>query len=316
MAGSKKKIEADWDRNRIKHALHLPGWIFKVGNEALLRNSGKPVLVSEYQKEMKGEIFCPECTCPLFRSPEEVEANKSGRNAYYAHRRNIKTECGLRTKQAEGKKYLTEEEASQAVVDGKLVIVTGFLKEKPVSPDKEANEYDQTAVEDEQGEISEVAIGRHRGEKFNLPGTLTTVRGLCTKFDENLYRYYVFPEQQHAQLLVDALRNVSPLSSTTQSPILGYGRIVSIWDPGKSPQSTRFVKLAFTAKGGYGDFSIMISQREADLHDLNTQSIGRFAIFYGKISVNGSGLSVKNIGWGEVALLPKKYENYLSGSLR
>lgn len=311
MAGS-KKIGADWDRNRIKHALHLPGWIFKVTNESVLRRTGKPVLVSEYQKEMKGEIFCPECTCPLFRSPVEVEANKNGRNAYYAHRRNIKTECGLRTKPAEGKKYLTEEEASQAIVDGKLVIVKGFLKEKPVSPDKEAKEYDQTAVEDEQGEVSEVAIGRHRGERFNLPSTLTTVRGLCTNFDQNLYRYYVFPEQQHAQLLFDALRNVSTLDSITNSPVLGYGRIVSIWEPGKYPQSTRFVKLAFKAKNGYGDFSIMISQREADLHDLNTQSIGRFAIFYGKISVNGGGLSVKNIGWGEVALLPTKYDEYLS----
>ena len=306
-----KKIDTDWDRNRIKHALHLAGWIFRVGNESVLRGSGKPVLVSEYEKEMKGQIFCPECTCPLFRSPEEVEANKSGRNAYYAHRRNIKTDCGLRTKPAEGKKYLTEEEASQAIVDGKLVIVKGFLKEKPVSPDKEAVVYDQTSVEDEQGEVSEVAIGRHRGEKFNLPSTLTSVRGLCIKFDENLYKYYVFPEKQNAQLLSDALRNVTTLSSITDTPILGYGRIVSIWEPGKYPQSTRFVKLAFKAKGGFGDFSIMISQREADLHDLNTQSIGRFAFFYGKISINGGGLSVKNIGWGEVALLPPKYEKYL-----
>lgn len=312
MAGNKEKIDSDWNRNRIRHALHLPGWVFNVGNESVLRSSGKPVLVSEYQGEMKGEIFCPECTCPLFRSPQEVESNRRGRNAFYAHGRNIKTECGLRTKQAEGKKYITEEEAMQAVVDGKLVIVKGFLKEKPISPDKEAKEYDQTTVEDEQGEVSEVAIGRHRGEKFNLPSNLTTVRGLCRNFDESLYKYYVFPEMQHAQLLADALRNVTTLASTTDSPVLGYGRIVSIWDPGRHPHNIRFIKLAFEAKGGYGDFSIMISQREADLHDLNTQSIGRFAIFYGTISVNGGGLSVKNLGWGEVALLPTKYEKYLS----
>jgi hypothetical protein len=261
---------------------------------------------------MKGSIFCPECCCPLFRSPELNEADKSGRNAYYAHRRNIKTECGLRTKQAEGKKYLTEEEAAQAIVDGKLVIVKGFLKEKPVSPDKEAKEYDQTAVEDESGAVSEVAIGRHRGEKFNLPSNLETIRGLCRNFDENLYKYYVFPDRQHAQLLIDALRNVTTLSSTTDGPILGYGRIVSIWEPGRRPESTRFVKLAFEAKNGYGDFSIMIPQRLADQHDLNTQSIGRVAIFNGSISVNGGGLSVKNIGWGEVALLPIKYEKHLS----
>jgi hypothetical protein len=308
--GSGKKAQ-NWASNRIKHALHLPGWVFRQDREATLRANGRPVLVSEYQPEMKGALFCPECCCPLFRSPEKEEANKKGKNAYYAHRRNIVTECGLRTNKAEGKKYLTEEEAAQAIADGKLVIVKGFLKDKPVSPDKEAEVYNQTAVEDEQGEVSEVAIGRHRGEKFNLPSTLTTVRGLCTKFDENLYKYYVFPEKQHAQLLLDALRNVTTLVSTTESPILGYGRIVSIYEPGKRPQSTRFVKLAFEAKGGYGDFSVMISQHEADLHNLNTQSIDRFAIFYGKISVNGGGLSVKNIGWGEVALLPTKYEKFL-----
>lgn len=311
MAGRKIKIDADWDRNRIRHALHLPGWVFNSGTESVLRRSGKPVLVSEYQREMKGGIFCPECTCPLFRSPEEVEANKSGRNAYYAHRRNIKTECGLRTKQAEGKRYINEEEAAQAILDGKLVIVKGFLKEKPVSPDKETKEYDQTAVEDELGEVSEVSIGRHRGEKFNLPSNITTVRGLCRNFNENLYKYYVLPGMQHAQLLADALRNVITLDSTTDNPILGYGRIVSIWEPGKYPHSTRFVKLAFKPKEGYGDFSILISQREADLHDLNNQSIGRFAIFYGGISKNGTGLGVKNIGWGEVALLPEKYDKYL-----
>lgn len=312
MADGAGKKSQSWESNRIKHALHLPGWEFNPSNESVLKASGAPVLVSEYQTEMKGHIFCPECCCPLFRSPEASEANKAGRNAFYAHRRNIKTKCGLRTKQAEGKKYETEEEAAQAIVDGKLVIVKGFLKDKPVSPDKLPGVYDQTLVEDEHGEVSEVAITRHRGKKFNLPSTLSTVRGLCTNFDENLYKYYVFPEKQHAQLLVDALRDVTTLNGTTDSPIRGYGRIVSIWEPGKRPESTRFVKLAFEPKEGYGDFSIMISQQDAEAHRLNTKTIGRYAIFYGRISVNGGGLSVKNIGWGEVALVPEKYEKYLA----
>ncbi|MBF4211179.1 hypothetical protein EI533_26140 [Pseudomonas donghuensis] len=311
MADGAGKKGQNWESNRIKHALHLPGWKFNIDSESVLKGTGKKVLVSEYQSEMKGDIFCPKCCCPLFRSPEKKEVNKGGRNAFYGHRKNIKTVCELRTKPAVGKKYLTEEEAAQAIVEGKLVVVKGFRKDKPESPEKGSGVYDQTAVEDEQGEVSEVAISRHRGKKFNLPSVLTTVRGLCNNFDENLYKYYLFPEKQHAQLLVDALRDVTTLSSTTDGPILGYGRIVSIYEPGKYPHSTRFVKLAFEAKEGYGDFSIMIPQQLADQRDLNTQSIGKFAIFYGSISVSGGGLSVKNIGWGEVSLLPAKYEKYL-----
>lgn len=309
MADGAAKVQG-FGSNRIKHALHLPGWIFGQDSGLRLKGTGRPVLVSEYQPEMKGKIFCPECSCPLFRSPEDDDADKGGRNAYYAHRRNIKTKCGLRTKQAVGKKYLTEEEAAQAIVDGKLVIVHSFMKDRPVSPDKEMEEYDQTAVEDEQGEVTEVPIARHRGKTFKLPSSVTSVFGLCRKFDENLYKYYVFPEAQHAQLLVDALRDVSILAETTNLPILGYGRIVGVFEPGKYPTSTRFVKLDFKSKGGHKDFSVMLSQKDADLRELTIKNLGRVVIFYGRISDNGPGLSVKYPSWGEVALVPKKYEKY------
>lgn len=312
MADGAGKKAQNWASNRIKHALHLPGWVFKRENETVLRASGKQVLVSEYEAEMKGSIFCPECCCPLFRSPEKEDANKRGKNAHYAHQRNIVTECGLRSKKAEGKRYATEEDAAQAIVDGKLVVVESFLKDRPVTPEKDAEIYDQTVVEDQDGQIASVPIARHRGTKFNLPSKITTVRGLCTKFDENLYKYYVFPGAQHAHLLADAIRNVDTLSGITEMPILGYGQIVGIYEPGKYAHSTRFIKLKFGHKGGYGDFSIMLSQEEADKHNLNASSVGRFAMFYGRISVNGTGLSVKNLGWGEVSLVPKKYDKYLT----
>jgi len=300
-----------WATNRIKHALYLVGWVFKKDNHSTLQANGKPVLVSEYEPGMKGSIFCPECGCPLFRSPEKEDANKRGKNAFYAHQRNTKSDCGLRTKKAEGKRYETEEEAAQAVVDKKLVIVEGFMKTRPVTPDKKAGIYDQTLVEDQEGELANVPISRYRGRKFNLPSKITTIRALCKNFDENLFRYYFFPGAQYAQLLSDAIRDVDTLTGVTQLPILGYGQIVSIYEPGSKPTSTRFVKLKFSFKKGYGDFSIMLSQQEADLHDLNEKSIGRFAMFYGTIAVNGGGLSVKSPGWGEVSLVPKKYEKYL-----
>lgn len=312
MADGSGKKEQSWASNRIKHALHLPGWVFKRDSEAVLRSGGRVVLVSEYEAEMKGDIFCPECSCPLFRSPEREDANKRGKNAYYGHRRNIVTECGLRTKQAEGKRYASEEDAAQAVVDGKLVIIESFLKARPVSPEKDSETYDETAVEDQDGQMASVPIARHRGVMFSLPSKVTTVRGLCTNFDKNLYKYFFLPGAQHAQLLNDALRDVDTLFDVTAQPILGYGQIVGIYDPGKYGHNIRFIRLKFGEKEGYGDFSIMLSRDEADAHDLNLDSIGRFAMFYGRIRENGSGLSVKGLGWGEVSLVPKKYESYLS----
>ena len=309
--GSVKKAQ-NWDSNRIKHAIHLPGWMFRRDSEATLRANGKSVLVSEYQPEMKGAIFCPECCCPLFRSPVNEEANKNGKNAFYAHRRNIVTECGLRTKKAEGKKYLSEEEAAQAIVDGKLVVVEGFLQSRPAVPVKQSEVYGETAVEDQDGEIATVPIARHRGKSFNLPSKLTTVRGLCRNFDENLYKYYVFPGAQHAQLLLDSLRDVSSMDSPTQKEILGFGRIKSIWDAGSNPHNIRFVKLEFNRGGGYADFSIKIQIYDAELHSLNEQSVGRFVLFYGIVRESGVGLAVSNLAWGEVSILPLKYDHYLS----
>lgn len=309
--GSVKKAQ-NWDSNRIKHALHLPDWVFRKNSEETLRANGKPVLVSEYQPEMKGSLFCPECCCPLFRSPVREEANKKGKNAFYAHRRNIVTECGLRTKKAEGKKYLSEEEASQAIIDGKLVIVEGFLQSRPVAPEQNAGVYDQTAVEDQDGEVATVPIARHRGRSFNLPSKLTTVRGLCRYFNENLYKYYVFPGAQHARLLLDCLRDVSIMSSPTQGEILGFGRIRSIRDAGFNPHNIRFIKLEFQRGGGYADFSIKIQRYDAELHNLDEQSVGRFVLFYGAVRESGVGLAVSNLAWGELSILPPKYDEYLS----
>lgn len=312
MADGSVKKPQNWDSNRIKHALHLPGWTFRKDSEATLRANGKPVLVSEYQPDMKGSLFCPECCCPLFRSPTKEEANKKGKNAFYAHRRNIVTDCGLRTKKAEGKKYLSEEEAAQAIVDGKLVIVEGFLQTRPAVPEKKAGVYDQTAVEDQDGEVTTVPIARHRGKSFNLPSKLTTVRGLCRNFNENLYKYYVLPGAQHARLLLDSLRDISAMDSPTQSEVLGFGRIQSIWDAGPNPHNIRFVKLKFNRGGGYADFSIKIQRYDAELHSLNEQSVGRFVLFYGIVRESGVGLAVSNLAWGEVALLPPKYDQYLT----
>lgn len=71
------------------------------------------------------------------------------------------------------------------------------------------------------------------------------------------------------------------MDSPTQSEILGFRRIKSIWDAGPNPHNIRFVKLEFDRGGGYADFSIKIQRYDAELHSLNEQSVGSFVLFSG-----------------------------------
>ncbi|WP_282249031.1 hypothetical protein [Vibrio campbellii] len=178
--------------NRIKFALFLKGWSFDGGDKAYLKANAEKALTTEFEEEMHDNIYCPECCAPLFRSPRDKDYSDNGRAAYFAHKRSIKTDCGLRTKKAEGKKYLNEEEAKKAIQDEELVVVEGFIQDKPIAPNKKAKEYDQTEVEELDGPVTSVPIGRHRGETFNLPSKFKTVKGIVKNFDENLHRYFFF----------------------------------------------------------------------------------------------------------------------------
>lgn len=296
--------------NRIKFAYHLEGWLYEGGNQARLRASADKVLASEYRADMKGSIFCPECSCPLDRRPHDRETDKRGRAAFFAHRRGIKSECGLRTLQAEGKRYETEEEAAQAVQNGSLVIVSQFLQEQPEVLERQPGVYDQGAVEDREGELTLVPIARHRGRDFELPSRITTVRGMCRNFDQNLHKYYVMPGGQHARTLYDHLIDARSLRNITDYKVLVYGTIISVWDTGQAANNCRFIKLRYP-RGAYKDFCIKVYRSSAEAHGLSNARVGRIVIVYGRIRENGIGLSIDYPAWGEIALLPAEYKRYL-----
>lgn len=129
---------------------------------------------------MKGHLFCPECTAPLFRSPENKDFARNGRKAFYAHSGVAKIDCSLRVKQARGKRYENEEEAKKAIEDGELVIVQSFMRDKPATPQIDGPlAYNKQPNEDLDGEPTFAAIGRHNGDEFKLHSKVTTIRGLC-----------------------------------------------------------------------------------------------------------------------------------------
>jgi hypothetical protein len=296
--------------NRIKFALHLNGWLYQGGDVEQLKRDSEKVLVGEYNLRMKGSIFCPECSANLFRSPEDKDFSSNGRAAYFAHGRGIKTDCGLRTKRAEGKKYITEEDAMRAIHNEELVIVEGFLKEKPVAPDKAPAEYDATQIEELDGPVTDVPIGRHRGEAFKLPSKFKTIRGICNKFEDNINRYFYMPDGQHAVQLQDLLKSIETVTDEDDSPRIYYGKIISSFNAGKTPKNIRMTKIKYS-NPGFADFYLKLSDEKQQEKGIGDNSAGRVVLIYGKVTTSGAGLCVENLGWGEFALLPQKYERLL-----
>lgn len=296
--------------NRIKFSLYLNGWLFQDGDKVQLKKNSDKVLVAEYTPQMKGSIFCPECSANIFRSPEDKEFSSNGRAAYFAHNRGTKTDCGLRTKRAEGKKYLTEEDAKRAIQNEELVIVEGFIKDKPIAPNKAPANYDASQIEELDGPISDVPIGRHRGQEFKLPSKFKTIRGVCKKFDENIIRYFYMPNGQYAVQLQDLLKNIETVTDEDEIPRIYYGKIISSFNAGKTPQNIRMTKLKYR-KTGFSDFYLKLTDEKQQEKGIDDNSVSRVVLMYGKITTNGSGLCIENLGWGEFALLPQKYESLL-----
>ncbi|MFL1916940.1 hypothetical protein ACJW8B_16315 [Plesiomonas shigelloides] len=306
-------MSSDESNRRIKFAYQLNGWSYENGSIQNLKQNARKIVPSEYRTEMDGSLFCPACFRNLNRVPKTKDHFTNGRDAFFSHVRKYKNvKCDLKAIKPEGKRYDNWEEAKRAIDDENLVIINAFLKEKPESKVNQPSIYDETAIEDINGPQSEVAIGRHNGEKFTLPSKITTIAGLCRNFDENLYKFYHLPEHRNAKRLIDLLKSVKNISEENETPGLYYGKIIRTNHLGnhKKPTNIRMTYLENTALG-VSDFCIKMQDQEQKAHGIDDNSVGRTVIIYGVISDNGTGLCFKNLGWGEFSLLPEKYNSYL-----
>lgn len=296
--------------NTIKHALFLTGWSFETGNKNFLKGHAQRVLVSEYSKEMEGNIFCPECSANLYRSPKDKEFSDNGK-AFFAHSRGIDTDCGLRSQKPKGKKYNTEEEAWKAIQDEELVVISDFIKDEPVPPTINPKPFDAEHIEDIDGPTAKVPIARHRGEEFTLPSKFKSVRGLVRKFNDNFYRYFHLPGKNNAIKLKDLLINVEGILEPDDQPKLYYGRIKQSYLAGPSNTNIRMTELKYSKTTEYKDFYFKASGVRQAQKGIGDDSKDRVILIYGKVTESGIGLSIENVGWGEFALLPSQYEHYL-----
>jgi hypothetical protein len=232
-------VSQETSNRRIKFAYYLDGWSYSNGNRNILRTNGVKIIPSEYIQSMDGSLFCPACYTNLNRIPKYKDRFSNNRDAYFAHIIKYKDiECNLRATKPEGRRYESYEEAYKAIDDENLVIVSEFIKEKPELANIQKNEYDETPVEDQNGPVSEVPIGRHNGETFKLPSKIKTVAGICRNFDDNLYKYYYFSGQRHAIQLLDLLKNVENIQAEDNLPRLYYGTIKKSFNAGIKPKPT------------------------------------------------------------------------------
>jgi len=302
-------------KRRIAYALFLLGYPDGVDRDTL-RLLARKVPLDEYEEEMAGSIFCPGCFTNIERTPKKDELLSNGRTPFYRHLPKYKEiACYLRAKRPKGKRYTSEEEARRAINNKELSIITAFLTEKPENnPSLDPNLYDETAVEDKDGEISNVPIGRHVGESFELPSKISTVAGICRNFDENLNKYFFLPSARHAVKLAELLKNVDEIDydilEESQTPRLYFGLITYPLVGGSdSLYSTKMTRLK--CHESVKDFSLKDIASTCLAKGITKESAGRIVVFYGVIESNGIGLGVSGLSWGEYALLPKKYNDLL-----
>ncbi len=186
-------MSGDESNRRIAFAYHLNGWSYENGDKALLKKTATKVIPSDFVLGMDGNLFCPGCFSNLNRVTKEKDHFSNGREAYFAHIPHYKhIVCDLKSTKPEGKRYESFEEAQKAIDDENLVIVSGFIREKPELTANGKSEHDETPIEDMAGPVSSVPIARHTGSSFKLPSRIKTIMGICRNFDENLYKHYYF----------------------------------------------------------------------------------------------------------------------------
>ncbi len=306
------KIEPN---RRIRFAFNLAGWNYQDGNREQIKNNANRVFPSGYDLTMDGNLFCPGCYTNLNRIPKNKDHFSNGRDAYFSHLSVYKeVKCDLKSTKPEGKRYDTCEEAKKAIDDENLVIVSGFIQEKPeLKVTGHPPVYGATPVEDIRGSVANVPIARHNGESFKLPSRITTINGICRNFDKNLYKYYHFPYQSNAIRLIDLLHNIEEINEENDKHKLYYGRIISTKHLGeyKRPDNIRMTYLS-NSQQGVADFCLKLSHQEQENHGIGDKSVGRVVIVYGVVKESGVGLCFNKLGWGEFGLLPEKYNDLLA----
>lgn len=204
--------------------------------------------------------------------------------------------------------YESEEEVRRAIQNEDLVLVGGWLKDAPEnSEDEDSNpKFNQTRIFDQDGDPTEVPLGRHNGKRVLLPTKISSVLAICRNFDDNLYRAYFFPDSQYPAFLYDKLFDVNRLSADLPlAEHLFFGKI------------TRYSRLShrnviYMESVNFPEVKIYTWPEHDKRKHIGNDSIGRMILVHCKFETEGGdSLRCKIHAWGQYSLLPERYEKYL-----
>lgn len=301
-------------KRRIPFAYHLAGWSPKNGDRNFLKASANKIAPGEYDAQMDGSIFCPECFTNLNRIPKLKDIFSNQREPFFAHQQRwSQVKCDLRSNKPKGKRYDTWEEARKAVENKELVIVSGFIQDEPENLAPPPNtDYVETPVEDLEGPPAKAPLPRHVGKDLELPSSITSVLGICRNFDVHALKYYQLPNYSLPMRLIDLLKDLRTVTETNETPRLYYAIVRSSNTMGQGhAENIRMTWLE--CHPAIADFCIKTSNRIATRKGIGegVASKGRIVLIYGKVTVSGIGLTFNQPAWGEYALLPSKYNQLL-----
>jgi len=300
-------------KRRIPFAYYKEGWNPKTSSPIELSNTADRIIPSEYESSMDGRIFCPACFTNLNRVPKEKDCFSNQREPFFSHQKRWKNvKCDLRSNKPKGKRYDSWEDARKAVENKELVIISGFIQDEPeLQKDVPPSVYHETPVEDLEGPPAAAPLARHTGKELELPSKITSIMGICRKFDEHLLKYYQLPERRYPMRLIDLLHDIREVTEIDDTPKLYFGIIGSSKNMGSTPSNIRMTWVE--CNSGVKDFCIKTVDRIATRKGIHekTESKGRIILVYGKVVKSGIGLSIERPAWGEFALLPEKYNDLL-----
>lgn len=297
--------------NRIPFAWLLEDWNHEKRDVADLRNRGASIPPDEYLPEMKGKVFCPACFMPLFRSPSKKSTFSDKSPARYNHYHAFSDiKCHLKAPKAETVTFASEEIARQAIDSEDLAVIHSFRAELPEAAKNQAGTHGISYHEDVDGPFVSYPVGRHKGELFSLPTKVATVSRICSRFDKNLYKYYLFPGRADPISLASELVDIRTVKQESDIPRLYFGKVVRMDDMGKS-SDTNLRMTYFWHSDDVVDFCLKAPIGQQNEKGINLDAKGRYILFWGVITKNGVGLCINRPKWGEYALLPGMYESLL-----
>jgi hypothetical protein len=300
----------DEKQHRIAFAYFLENWTFPTDSNDSLKENGEKITPEEYRSEMKGSVFCPECSTPLSRAPESAEVFANARTAHFRHKGTYKeVYCSLRVSRATGLQYHSEEEARRAIQNENLVLIGGWAENPPEIRDDDDTdlEFRQTQIVDPNGPMTEMPLGRHTGRTVLLPTKISSVLAICRNFDKNIHRAFYFPDSQYALHLRSILYDVTRLIDN-EIPARGnlyFGKIVEF-----SKLSHR--NIIYLKVENFTELKIYTYPRFDDRKKIDSNSLGRVLLFYGILSDEAEGVPrCMTKTWGQYSLLPIQYEKFL-----